>query len=224
MSTLKGIGFGRFFCGFAAVAAMAGAMGCASSGGLEGRDALGVAMAQGAQASAQGSLSAGAPRVVDSHVNPLVPVRLTAEDGGLAVRFARARSGGAVAHLDGTSLAPSAPAAETTPAVGLASGQPAERAAAPSTEPARAVFDDGRFIVCWKSGDAERGYRVMAQAWSGGGESLGAPVAISPVDSDVLGAPQVVAMGADHAVATFAAVDGSRTQLLAVSLQVLGVL
>jgi hypothetical protein len=31
----------------------------------------------------------------------------------------------------------------------------------------------------------------------------------------------VVAIDADHAVATFAAVDGSRTQLLAVSLQVL---
>jgi hypothetical protein len=214
MSTLKGIGFGRFICGFAAVTAMAGAMGCASSGGLEGRDALGVAMAQGAEGSAQGSLSAGAPRVVDSHVNPLVPVRLTAEGGALAVRFARARSGGVVAHLDGTSLA----------SVGLESGQPAERAAAPSTEPARVVFRDGRFIVCWKSGDAERGYRVMAQAWTGGGESLGAPVAISPVDSDVLGAPQVVAIDADHAVATFAAVDGSRTQLLAVSLQVLGVL
>ncbi len=207
MSTLKGIGFGRFFCGFAAVTAMASAVGCASSGGLEGRDALGVAMAQGAQ----GCLRAGTPRVVDSQVNPLVPVRLTTEGGGLSVRFARARSGGAVAHLDGTSLA----------SVGLESGQPAERAAAPSTEPARVVFHDGRFIVCWKSGDAERGYRVMAQAWNGGGDSLGAPVAISPVDSDVLGAPQVVAIDADHAIATFAAVDGSRTQLLAVSLQVL---
>jgi hypothetical protein len=210
MSTLKGIGFGRFFFGFAAVTAMAGAMGCASSGGLEGRDALGVTMAQ----SAQGSLRASAARVVGAHVNPLVPVRLTAEGGAVAVRFAHAwngGNGGAVAHLDGTSLA----------SVGLESRQPAERSAAPSTEPARVVFHDGRFIVCWKSGDAERGYRVMAQAWTGGGESLGSPVAISPADSDVLGAPQVVGVDGDHAVATFAAVDGNRTQLLAVSLQVL---
>jgi hypothetical protein len=38
---------------------------------------------------------------------------------------------------------------------------------------------------------------------------------------DVLGARQVVGIDGDHAVATFAAVDGNRIQLLAVSLQVL---
>jgi hypothetical protein len=79
---------------------------------------------------------------------------------------------------------------------------------------------DGRFIVCWKSGDFEQGYRIMAQAWSGSGEALGAPVTISPIDADVLGAPQVVSLDRGRAVATFATLANDRAELLAVPLQV----
>jgi hypothetical protein len=153
---------------------------------------------------------AGEVRVVDAHVNPMVPVRLTVEGDEVAVRFAHSRNGGAVAHLDRTSLAP----------VGPELPLPAERPAAPSTEAARVVLSDGRSIVCWKSGDFERGYRVMAQAWTGGGEPIGAPVPISPADSDVFGAPQIVSVGGDHAVAAFAVVADDRAEILAVSLQV----
>jgi len=115
-----------------------------------------------------------------------------------------------VAHLDRTSLAP----------VGDESPVAAERPA-PSTERVRVVLTDGRFIVCWKAGDVERGYRVMAQGWTGQGEPMGAPVTISPADSDIFGAPQVVAVDGHHAVAAFAAMTGDRAEVLAVSLQVL---
>jgi hypothetical protein len=82
----------------------------------------------------------------------------------------------------------------------------------------RVVLSDGRFIVCWKSGDFEQGYRVMAQPWSGSGQALGAPVRISPMDADVLGAPQVVGLDGGRAVATFATRTNDRAELLAVPL------
>jgi hypothetical protein len=115
-----------------------------------------------------------------------------------------------VAHLDRTSLAPIGPELPLS----------AERPAAPSTEAARVVLRDGRSIVCWKSGDFERGYRVMAAAWTGGGEPIGAPVPISPADSDVVGAPQIVSVDGDHAVAAFAVFTDDHAEVLAVSLQV----
>jgi hypothetical protein len=217
MSTQKGIGFGRFFFGFASVAAIAGATGCASSGGLGGHDVLSFATAEttaGAQegrVAATAGVRAGAARVVDAHVNPRVPVRLAVEGDEVSVRFAHPRTGDAVAHLDRGSLA----------AVGPESQLPAERSAAPSTEAVRIALRDGRFIVCWKNGDFERGYRVMAQAWTGGGEPIGAPVPISPQDADVLGAPQVISVDGSHAVAAFAVMADDRAEILAVSLQVL---
>jgi hypothetical protein len=217
MSTQKGIGFGRFFFGFAAVTAIFGATGCASSGGFGAHEALDFAVARGVRGTQEGDAAplsgvrAGAARVVDAHVNPMVPVRLTVEGDEVAVRFAHSRTGGAVAHLDRTSLAP----------VGVESQVPAERPAPPSTEAARVAFSDGRFIVCWKSGDFERGYRMMAQAWTAGGEPIGAAVPISPADSDVFGAPQVVSLEGARAVAAFAVVAEDRAELMAVSLELL---
>lgn len=212
MSTQKQVGFGRVFMGLSLVVGMAGATGCASSGALsaggEGRSGLAVAEAQAPEGS---GVVRGAVRVLGTQVNPLVPVRLTAEGDQVAVRFAHSRRGGAVMHIDGLSLAP----------IGDEAAVVAEHREAPSGRSVRVVLRDGRFIECWKSGDAERGYKVMAQAWTGAGDRLGAPVAISPADADVLGVPQVVSVDGEHAVATFAAVDGDKTKLLAVSLQVL---
>ena len=208
MSTQKGTGFGAVLFGFTTVLAMAGATGCASSGSLGSHDGLGVTMAQGAEGP---HVRAGAVHVVASHVNPVAPVHLTAEGGEIAVRFTRPRMGGAVAHLDRDSLA----------AVGVESHAPAERWAAPSTNRSRVVLNDGRFVECWKSGDSERGYRLMAQAWTAGGSRLGAPVTLSPQSADVLGAPQMISVDGDHAVATFSTVDGDETELLAVEVQVL---
>src|SRR5580658_3467342 len=165
MNTRNGIGFGRFFFNFSSVAAIASATGCASSGGFGGYDVVTLTAAQLTLAR-PAYVRVGAPRVVDAHVNPQVPIRLTIEGEQIAVRFGHSRSVGAIAHLDRRSLDPVRPE----------SHMPAERPLAPSTEAVRAALTDGRFIVCWKSGDFEQGYRIMAQAWSGSGEALGAPV------------------------------------------------
>jgi len=207
MSTQKQVGFGRVLVGLAFVVGMGGATGCASSGALSGGN-LGAAEAQ---APGGAGVLRGTVQVLDTQVNPLVPVRLTAEGDEVAVRFAHSRNGGAVMHIDGRSLAP---IGDEAPVV-------AEHREAASGRSVRVVFRDGRFIECWKAGDAERGYKVMDQAWTGAGDRVGSPVAISPADADVLGLPQVVSVDGEHAVATFAAVDGDKTKLLAVSLRVL---
>jgi hypothetical protein len=182
---------------------MAGATGCASSG----LQSEGVTMAQGETA----GLQAGEARVVGAHVNPMLPVRLSTEGGEIAVRFAHSRTSGAIVHIDRDSLGPT----------GLETPAPAEDPAPESGHAVRAALGAGRFIVCWKSGSAEQGYRVMAQAWSAGGDPLGAPVAISPADADVLGSPEMLPVDGDRALATFAAVQEDRTEVLAVELKVL---
>jgi hypothetical protein len=212
MSTHKQVGLGRVFAGLAFAVGMAGATGCASSGTLSGAGGASEALGAAEMQAPEGArVRAGTVRVLDSQVNPLAPVRLTAEGDEIAVRYTHARHGGAVMHIDGLSLA----------TIGDDAAVPAEHREAPSGRPARVVFHDGRFIECWKAGDAEHGYRMMAQAWMGNGDRVGAPVAISPRDADVLGAPQLVSVDGEHAVATFAAVDGEKTKLLAVSLEVL---
>jgi hypothetical protein len=87
---------------------------------------------------------AGKARVVDEHINPRVPVHVTAYGGAITVRFAHPR-------------------------------------AAP----------------------------------------LGQPVPISPPDTDVFDAPELLAIDGEHAVAAFVAMSGERSQLLAVPLEVL---
>jgi hypothetical protein len=201
------------FGGFAQVlvlATVAGLTGCATSEAGFDRGAVGVTMAQGTRGLAAG-VQAGEAHVVDAHVNPMVPARLTVEGGAIAVRFARPRAEDAIVHLNGQSLAPVSP--ETA--------MPAERPAMPASRAVRAVLADGTFIVCWKSGDAEQGYRLMAQAWTAGGSPLGQPAAVSPPEMDVLGAPQVTAIDGGRAIATFATSDGNRAELVAVPLQVL---
>jgi hypothetical protein len=213
MLTKPGFGHGCFaLCSqLLLAAAAAGAVGCATSGSAIDHG-MGIAMAQGTRGMDDAAgLRVGETQLVDGHVNPMVPVRLTVDGGEIAVRFARPRAGGALAHLNPTSLAP----------VSLETAAPAERPAMPSSGAARTVLANGRFIVCWKSGDAERGYRLMAQAWTGGGSPIGRPVVVSSSDVDVLGAPQVAALEGERAVATYSVMNGDRAELLAVSLEVL---
>jgi hypothetical protein len=217
MSSDKRFGFVSIFVVLAGAAC---ATGCATSAtslvGLAGSanaampDAPGLAMAQ----KASSGVEVGETRVVDAHVNPLVPVRLSASGDVIAVRFAHPRAAGALVHLDATSLAPLAPE----------SAIDAERPAPAASGVARVVFGDGRFVAAWKQGDAEHGYRVMTQAWTSGGSSLGAPVAVSMPDADVIGAPELLSLQSDdghRAVVTFTAMVGDRAELLAVSLLVL---
>src|SRR5260370_32021465 len=127
-----------------------GFMGCGSSIGASAGERFGVTMAQAEGA----ALQVGASRVVGSHVNPRAPVQLTSDGRSIAVRFAHPRSAGAVVSLDAESLLPTSPEQRI----------PAAPAMAQLDGAVRAVLPGGRFIVCWKKGSPEWGYRMLAQA------------------------------------------------------------
>jgi hypothetical protein len=81
------------------------------------------------------------------------------------------------------------------------------------------VLRGGLFIVCWKRGSPEWGYRAMAQAWAVDGSPLGEPVALSP-DAEVIGTPQLVAVDGERVIAIFAASPDEGFRLLAVPIDV----
>ena len=90
---------------------------------------------------------------------------------------------------------------------------------APATSVQRIVLDHGRFLVCWTTGNVEWGHRVMAQMFnSSDGSPRGGPVAISPANADVVGAPRAITSDGNRVVAMFSAATGSSFQLLAVSI------
>ncbi|HEV3194132.1 MAG TPA: hypothetical protein VGY54_26690 [Polyangiaceae bacterium] len=188
------------------VVGMFGLMACAATGGAVGAlDAHGVAMPQ-----AQG-VRAGEAKVVAIHINPRVPVHVTAENGALVVRFAHPGMVGARVHLNAQTLMP----------VSEEERVEGESPAAPATGAVRVVLSAGRFVECWRRGSMGSGYQLMAQAWTADGSPLGHAVVVSPADSDVLGAPKLVTIDGEHAVATFAATLGDRFELFAVPLDVL---
>jgi hypothetical protein len=211
MKNTVALGFGHFLFN-AAVAA--GAAVCAVSGGPGERSAQAATaptMTRGADRDRSPALRIGDARVVDGQVDPTVPVRVRTEGRTVAVVFARPRGDHELVHLDSASLLP------------VSSDQrvAAEPAWAPSEGAVRVVLDHNRFVVCWRRGDAEHGYRMIAQAWTGGGYPIGRPVVISPREADVLGPPQAVAVDGDRAVVAFAATAGDRVELLAVALRVM---
>jgi hypothetical protein len=182
--------------------------GCAASGALTERGGAGVEMAQPAKPP---SVVAGEARVVAARVNPRVRVRLTAEAETVAVLFAHSGTTGGQVRLDRASLSP----------VGDEESSRAGAPQAPRTGPVRVVMEGGRFVECFRRGNSETGYSLMAQAWSAGGSRLGPPVQISPADADVYSSPEVVAIDDRRAVATFVAVANGAFELLAVPLDVL---
>jgi hypothetical protein len=175
--------------------------GCASTGGGTGR-----VDADFSEFTRRGtpSVLVGDPRVVDAKVNPLVPVRASMDGNAVTLRFGRPRHASGVARLQASSfelVSVSEPVSTDAPAQPTAT---------------RAVLDGGHFIMCWKRGDAERGYRAMAQVYEQDGTPLGTPAAISPPDVDVVGVPQVLTTDGHHVVATFAAATDDSFELLAV--------
>jgi hypothetical protein len=217
MKNALALGFGHvvFNAGLAA-----GAAAWAVSGGPGERSAqaataptapTAATMTEGADRDRSPALRIGDARVVEAHVDPMVPVRVKTEGRTVALVFARSHGDHELVHLDGASLLP------------VSSDQrvAAEPAWASSEGAVRVVLDHNRFVVCWRRGDAEHGYRMIAQAWTGGGYPIGRPVVISPREADVLGAPLAVAVDGNRAVVAFAASAGDRVELLAVALQVL---
>jgi hypothetical protein len=181
-------------------------LGCAANGMPEPA-AAGVENPQSGDAM---PVRAGEARLLDPSINPLAPIHVAPGEGDLTVRFGHSRDG-AVLHLDPESLLPTVP---VQPA-------PVPSDHAPSRGPSFVPLKGGRYLVCWKRGDALSGYRLMAQAWTTDGAPMGPAVAVSPADVDVVGAASLVAVGAGRAVATFAASAGDRFELLAVPLEVL---
>jgi hypothetical protein len=182
------------------VTAMLGTFGCATS--VSGRGQPGFA---GARSDGMPSVSVGELRVIDPHVNPMVPVHVTSENNQVAVTFGLEHSG-ARERLDSVSLQP-------------VSWEPTAREdrSAPVTGVTRVVLDGNRFLLCWTEGTLESGHRAMAQMRRGSdGSPLGAPVEISPPDADVFGAPQAVTTDGHHVVATFAASSDGTFRLVAV--------
>jgi hypothetical protein len=183
--------------------------GCASVGGL-GRGTLDGA----GTAALAGPVRVGAARLVDAAVNPMVPLHLSNENGTIAVRFGEERAGvrsETVVLLD----------AESLDLVDRQLVAALEDPRGPARGASRTPLGHGRFITCWRQGDADTGYRVMAQAWTQSGMSMGSPVAISPANEDALGSPQIVSLADGQAVATFETTDGEHTELLAVPIEVL---
>ncbi len=175
------------------VVAVMGLAGCATSG--VGRGQPGFASASKDEIP---SVHVGDMQVIDKHVNPLVPVRVTTEGSEIAVRFGRLGQSSTVERLDAASLQPRSREAG-----------PREASSSPSTGVARVVLDGGRFLLCWTEGSVEWGHQAVAQMFrSSDGSPLGAPVVISRPDADVLGAPRAVTTDGRRVVATFAASSG----------------
>jgi len=150
----------------------------------------------------------GDARVVDAKVNPLAPVRASTEGNEVTLRFGRPRHAEGVARLEASSFEVVSVNEPTT-------GDDA-RVAEQTT---RVLLDDGHFIVCWKRGDAERGYRALAQAYRQDGTPVGAPSVISPPNMDVVGMPQMVSPDGHHVLATFTAASEGSFALLAVPIE-----
>ena len=182
-----------------------GMMGCATPNGVGVRDARGIGMAQ------PRGVRAGEARIVGAHINPRVPVHVTAEHGAIVVRFAHPHAIGALVRLNPKSLAAVSPEERVQAALPTP----------PSGGVARVVLRDDRFIECWRLGDIVSGYRLMAQGRTAGGSPLGPPTAISPPGTDVFATPDLVAIDGEHAVATFVAMSGKGFELLAVSIEAL---
>jgi hypothetical protein len=183
-----------------------GLVGCASTGGGPGR---GEPDFSGFTRRDAPSVLAGDARVVGANVDPLAPVQTSTEGSAVTVRFGRPRHTGAVARLEPSSLQ----------LLSIEEPQNVDDSPSPPQQATRVLLEDGRFIVCWKRGNAESGYRAFAQAYKPDGTPVGAATVISPPDMDVIGVPQVVTTDGHHVLATFAVGAESSFELLAVPIE-----
>jgi len=187
---------------WAAIASF-GLGGCAAANGDAGSRPVDLGRGEAS------AVRVGGTRILDAHVNPMVPVHMAAERGSVAVTFGQPGRRGVVARLDPSSLQ-------------LLSHEQTGRSeppAAPSTEASHVVLGGGRILVCWTEDSADGSRHAVAQLWAANGSRLGAPVLISPPDADVFGAPNAVSVDGRHVVVTFASSTGQSFDLTAVALE-----
>lgn len=188
------------------LASVLGAVGCAStnvgapavereSSGVPWRDA---------------SMHVGEARIMDTRVNPLAPVGVASDGATIALSYSRGRQSRTVTRMDSESLrvVSSKPSGSSDDSTG-------------STQTsARVELEGGRFVLVWKRGSVEWGYRALAQEFRADGSPLGAPVVISPPDVDVMGSPQAVSTDGRNLVATFTGASEKSIELVAVPIEV----
>jgi hypothetical protein len=151
----------------------------------------------------------GDARVVDTRVNPLARLDVTSDGSSIAVSYGRGGRTRTLARLDATSLERLSTDSVSATRDG---GEPAAGAV-------RAPLDGGRFLMVWKRGSAEWGYRAMAQEFGVDGTPRGEAVVVSPPDFDVTGALHAVATSGHRVVVTFAGTSGDTFELVAVPLE-----
>ncbi len=173
-------------------------VGAMSLSGCFERPGAGVTLMQPRPAHELSPIEVGSPRELDRPVNPMEGVRVIACDDAVVVRFAPPRGPAEVERLDPGTLEVVSSARET-----------ADRGSPPLPQALRVSVDSGRHVIAlWKTGDSERGYRVMAQAFDANDNRLGAAVQVSPPGADVSGPLSAATCDGTDVVATFAASTG----------------
>jgi hypothetical protein len=178
--------------------------GCTGATGIAEKPQLDFAVPSAADAS-ESPLRAGEARVVDPHVNPMVPIHVESRGDSIAVTFGQRDGAGALAMLDPSTLE----ASSWQPA------RPEKSASVVPLAPQRVALEGGRTLVCRREGSIERGYWAVAQL-EVHGVPRGTSVVISPPGADVVGVPHVVAAGPHRVVAVFAAMIGESYKLVTV--------
>jgi hypothetical protein len=155
------------------------------------------------------SVALGPVMIVDTHVNPSVPVRIAVDGDEIVVRYGRRGRLTSVARLDSTTLG----AISTTT-------ESADPAPDDRTSDGPVVLDGDRIITCWRTGDVEWGYRAVVQELGAmDGTPRGQPVVLSPPDVDVIGTPRAIPVDGHRAVAAFEASTGESFTLFVVALE-----
>lgn len=182
--------------------AVLGVFGVLAASGCAERDRAGVTLMQPPSSRELPSIDLGHAQVLDPHVDPMDGVRLVANEDAVVARFSPPRGPAEIDRLDPTSLKVLSQRRAT------GASEPA-----PPVEALRMVIDGGRHLITlWKGGDAQHGFRLMAQAFNTTDRSpRGAPVVVSPIAGDVAGPLNAVTLDDHYVVAGFAAStkDGS---------------
>jgi hypothetical protein len=155
------------------------------------------------------SVRMGTARLLDAHIDPMAGVRVAAEADVIVVHYANPGGEGFADRLDPSSLQTlSHTSSRADPSLQSQGVQ-------------RIALDDARTVLYWKAGDAERGYRAMAQAFNAAdGSPRGAPEIFSPSGADVIGPVSAVRSG-NRIIATFAASSGDSFAAYAVPIEAL---
>ncbi len=191
------------------VALSACSTGTASEGAANIRFAVSTTSAD---AAISPTVRVGEVRVLSRHVNLQEPVVMGVAGNDVTVTFALRQREGATFTMDPESLERKA----VTPYAYPVHAKRATPPFAPGEQPDAARLESGGSLSCWTN---EASRRVMVQAFDAKGGWRGAPVAVSPEEMDVFGAPHIATAEGHRFVVTFVVSDEERFQLVATSIE-----